>query len=55
MPVLFKMSYKQSPISGMGLYAEEDIPKGSIWWVFDNEVKGVPCQNAPNLPNLVLD
>ena len=39
----------------MGLFAEEDIPKGSYWWAFDNNIKGISCQNAPNLPNLVLD
>ena len=55
MLILYKTSYKHSPISGMGLFAEEDIPKGVIWWVFDNNQKGVPCVNAPNLPNLILN
>ena len=55
MPILYKTSYKHSSIAGMGLFAEEDIPKGSCWWVFDNNIKGISCQNAPNLPNLVLN
>ena len=55
MPILYKTSYRHSPLSGMGLFAEEDIPKGAIWWVCDNSCKGVPCDNAPNLPNLILN
>ena len=55
MPILYKTSYRHSPLSGMGLFAEEDIPKGVIWWICDNNVKGIPCENAPNLPNLILN
>ena len=54
MPILFKTAYKASPISGMGLFAEQRIPKGATWWVFDNNTEGFPCLNAPNLPNLML-
>ena len=51
MPILFKTSNKKSEVHGLGLFAEQDIPKGSIWWVADNSVKAVPSLNAPNLPN----
>jgi len=32
MPILFKSSQKQSGVHGLGLFAEEDIPSGVIWW-----------------------
>jgi len=54
MPILFKTSYRYSPISGLGLFADEDIPKGAVWWTFNPNVQGIHCQNAPNLPNIVL-
>jgi hypothetical protein len=41
MPILFKFSNKVSPLHGMGLFAEEDIPKGAIWWTADDQVEGV--------------
>lgn len=51
MPILFKTSNKNSAVHGLGVFAEEDIPKGSVWWVADSSVPSVPCLNAPNLPN----
>lgn len=51
MPILFKTINKQSEVHGFGLFADEDIPKGSIWWVADSSVAAVPSLNAPNLPN----
>lgn len=45
MPVLFKTQVKESPIHGSGLFAMEDIPKGSVWWIMDEEVEGVPVKN----------
>jgi hypothetical protein len=32
MPILFKASHKQSGFHGLGLFAEEDIPNGAVWW-----------------------
>jgi SET domain-containing protein len=54
MPQLFKMEVKYSPVSGLGLFTCEDIPKGAVWWTFKTNDKCVPCENAPNLPNIVL-
>ena len=54
MPILFKTSYRYSPISGLGLFADEDIPEGEVWWINDQKIQGVHCQNAPNLPNVIL-
>ncbi len=41
MPILFKTVVKQSQIHGLGLYAAEDIPAGSTWWINDETFKGV--------------
>ena len=41
MPILFKTSQKQSGFHGLGLFAEEDIPNGAIWWTME-EVEAVP-------------
>jgi SET domain-containing protein len=54
MPQLFKTEIKYSPISGRGIFAAEDIPKGAIWWTFNDNGKSVPCMNSSNLPNQVL-
>lgn len=45
MPVLFKTQVRESPIHGFGLFALEDISKGSVWWTMDEEVVGVPVKN----------
>lgn len=45
MPVLFKTQIKESPIHGVGVFAMEDIPKGSVWWTMDEEEGGIPVKN----------
>lgn len=53
MPVLYKLSQRQSSVHGTGTFTEEDIPAGSAWWVLDPSIPSVPVINAPNLPNIV--
>ena len=44
---LFPVSVKRSPIEGEGVFAEEDILKGSIVWKFDpNHDLSVPPEQA---------
>ena len=38
MPILFKTEIKKSSFEGLGLFALEDIPKGSVWWTGDPTV-----------------
>ena len=52
MPALFKTAVKHSGVAGRGLFAMEDIPAGSTWWVADNEVKGVETEGYKNEPTI---
>ena len=38
MPILFKTETKKSDVAGVGLFALEDIPAGSVWWTADPTV-----------------
>ena len=42
MPQLFKTAVKQSQIQGKGLFALEDIPKGAVYWVLENNIDTIP-------------
>lgn len=53
MPSLFKTAVKHSDVSGRGLFALEDIPVGSTWWVCDDSIKGVPTEGFSNLPCII--
>ena len=55
MPILVKTSNKHSSVHGLGLFAAEDIPKGTIWWVGDNSKQSIPSEKAPNAPNEFFD
>lgn len=36
MPYLYRLGVKDSEIEGKGLYALEDIPKGVVYWVYED-------------------
>ena len=55
MPFLFKTSNKNGSVAGIGVFAEEDIPKGVVIWMAAQTEKGIPTIGAPNKPNLVFD
>ena len=54
MPILFKTEVKESSLAGLGLFALEDIPKGSIWWTADPSVEGKEVGNHKIEPNIPL-
>lgn len=46
----------KSTISGMGLFAAEDIPEGTVMWVFDPRIDRVIRQEEmSDAPELVLE
>lgn len=47
MPILYKTSVRESSLHGKGLFADEDIPEGVIWWTME-DLEGVPCTGAEN-------
>jgi len=36
MPCLYKMEVKDSGIHGKGFFSLENIPKGAVYWVFED-------------------
>ena len=40
MPLLVRTKVKPSNIEGLGLFSEEDIPKGTVVWKHDNILDG---------------
>lgn len=54
--LLVPTSIRQSPIHGLGLFAEEDIPEGTIIWRFDPLVdRLIPEGELGRLPAHVAD
>lgn len=43
MPFFYKLRVGDSPIHGKGLFALEDIPKGVVYWVYQNSCDSVPA------------
>lgn len=54
MPILFKTAIQESSLAGLGLFALEDIPKGSVWWTADPSVEGKEVGNHKIEPNIAL-
>jgi hypothetical protein len=42
MPCLYKMEIKESAIDGKGFFAMEDIPKGAVYWVWEDPNGPIP-------------
>lgn len=54
--LLVKTSVKQSPIHGLGLFAEEYIPAGTTLWRFDPLLdRIIPEHQLPQYPDQVVD
>jgi hypothetical protein len=51
MPFLYETEVKQSQIHGRGVFALEDIPEGSIYWVnecLDDAIPIIGCSSQKN-------
>jgi len=52
MPYLFKIEIKESPLHGRGVFALEDIPQGSTYWIYEcAEQQAVPIKGIEAAPN----
>lgn len=48
MPLCFKTAIKESPVGGRGVFAQEDIPEGSIYWTYEDQGNSIAPLNYPN-------
>lgn len=53
MPILYKTSHRKSELHGTGIFAEEEIPEGAVWWTNDDKKKGITPIGAENQPNII--
>jgi SET domain-containing protein len=54
--LLFRTSVRQSPIHGLGVFAEEDIPDGAILWRFESILdRVIPEAELEGLPDHLVD
>ena len=48
MPTYYKTVIKDSGVAGKGIFADEDIPKGAIWWRAHSDLSPVKL-SKPNI------
>ena len=53
MPCLYKMEIRERPIQGKGFFALEDIPKGAVYWVWEDSNGPLPVLGYEVQPNKV--
>jgi hypothetical protein len=54
--LLVRTSVRQSPIHGLGVFAEEDIPDGTILWRFDPVLdRVIPEEELDGMPGHLVD
>ena len=54
MPCLFKTEIKQSEIHGTGFFALEYIPKGAVYWVWEDP-NPIPVAGYELKPNKIYN